>query len=155
MLNFEEAKQLIILLKKGNKYVSVENGHIIVWDVFDVCMTIDISHIDNWGEMVETDSERVKKTNYPNKDQDMCEAGPGGNPFYNKKEYVHENGFRAILYGEKSMVILDPAGEEVMHTGFRSCNTESEIMDILEGEPAFIEACQKIAGSAEDEDDDI
>ena len=42
-------------------------------------------------------------------------------------KYTSENGYEGMLYGESSMVIRDPEGNEVFHTGFRTINTEAEL----------------------------
>ena len=48
-------------------------------------------------------------------------------------KYKSENGFEGILYGESSMVIRDPEGNEVFHTGFRNINTEAELKAEVDG----------------------
>jgi hypothetical protein len=54
------------------------------------------------------------------------------------KEYIHENGYIARLYGKSSMSVYFN-GEEVLHTGFRNVNTEDEIMKMLGGMPKLKE----------------
>ena len=56
----------------------------------------------------------------------------------NVRNYKHENGFSAKLYGKSSMSIYDAEGNEVMHTGFRKPNTEEEVMELLEEMPEFL-----------------
>lgn len=51
------------------------------------------------------------------------------------KEYKHSNGYYAKLYGESSMTIYRSNGRMFMHTGFRSVNTENEVMSILKRMP--------------------
>lgn len=60
----------------------------------------------------------------------------------NKIEVIHPNGYKGVLYGNKSMVILKD-NEEVLHTGFRKINTEKELYDFLESFPDFIEIFRK------------
>ena len=50
------------------------------------------------------------------------------------REYKHNNGYSARLYGKSSMSIFFD-GKEVLHTGFRNVNTETEVMEILEDYP--------------------
>lgn len=50
------------------------------------------------------------------------------------KEYTHTNGYSAKLYGETSLSIFSE-GKEVLHTDFRSVNTEDEVMELLESQP--------------------
>lgn len=60
----------------------------------------------------------------------------------NEKWFEHENGYSAVLYGESSMqVFLN--NKFVMHTGFRCVNTESEVMEILEGMPEFFQMLRR------------
>lgn len=63
----------------------------------------------------------------------------------------HPNGYSGILYGESSMVIFDKDGHEVMHTGFRTPQTEEELYELLEGMPKFVEVMADIV--LEDDDD--
>ena len=56
----------------------------------------------------------------------------------NKIEVIHPNGYKGILYGNRSMVILK-GNEEVLHTGFRKINTEKELYNYLEKFPEFLE----------------
>lgn len=58
------------------------------------------------------------------------------------KVYKHPNGYIAKLYGESSMSIYYE-GKEVMHTGFRSVNTEEEVMELLGDQPMLIEEFKK------------
>ena len=44
--------------------------------------------------------------------------------------YTHENGYSAVLYGISSMNVYHK-GKKVMHTVFRSVNTEAEVMELL------------------------
>lgn len=55
-------------------------------------------------------------------------------------EVQHPNGYIGILYGKRSMVILDKNRKEVMHTGFRNKNikTEKDLYKLLEGFPEFL-----------------
>ena len=56
----------------------------------------------------------------------------------------HPNGYSGILYGVSSMVIFDKDGHEVMHTGFRTPQTEEELYEVLETMPDFLKACNRI-----------
>ena len=47
----------------------------------------------------------------------------------------HPNGYIGILYGESSMVIHNPEGNEVMHTGSTGLRTEKELYAYLEKFP--------------------
>lgn len=51
--------------------------------------------------------------------------------------YRHENGYSAVLYGESSMIVKYEE-KEVLHTGSRNVNTESEVMELLETMPDFV-----------------
>lgn len=62
--------------------------------------------------------------------------------------YHHANGYSATLYGKSSMSIYFD-GKEVMHTGFRSANTESEVMALLEGYPKFRESLERFIKAGE------
>ena len=53
------------------------------------------------------------------------------------KEYIHPNGYIAILYGFSSMSVYHE-GKEVMHTGYRTVNTEEEVMELLEKLPEVL-----------------
>lgn len=59
------------------------------------------------------------------------------------KEYKHPNGYSARLYGMSSLSIYFE-GKEVMHTGYRSVNTEKEVMDLLAKQPEFREKLKRI-----------
>ena len=63
--------------------------------------------------------------------------------------YTHENGYSATLYGKSSMCIYYD-GKEVLHTGFRSVNTEEEVMALLEYQPTFREKLAEIIRGNED-----
>lgn len=56
-----------------------------------------------------------------------------------KSKITHQNGYSAILYGEKSMSIYNPEGREVLHTFSRNANTEEEVLEHLETMPEFLE----------------
>ena len=60
-----------------------------------------------------------------------------------EREYKHPNGFSAKLYGYSSMSVFYE-GEEVMHTGFRTANTENEVMELLEEYPEFMKLIRKL-----------
>lgn len=54
------------------------------------------------------------------------------------REYKHENGYVARLYGEDSINVYFN-GIEVMHTGYRNVHTEDEVMDLLSRMPEFFD----------------
>jgi hypothetical protein len=58
------------------------------------------------------------------------------------KEYAHENGYYARLYGKSSLRVCFN-GKEVLHTGFRNVNTEDEVMELLEGMPKFVKLLEE------------
>lgn len=68
-------------------------------------------------------------------------------------EITHPNGYKGILYGRSSMVICDKNGKEVLHTGFRTINTEEELREELENFPKFLASLDTF-GEDDDEDDD-
>jgi hypothetical protein len=45
---------------------------------------------------------------------------------------VKHLGYTARLYGTSSMSICDGTGKEILHTSSRDCNTEEEVMKVLE-----------------------
>lgn len=49
-------------------------------------------------------------------------------------EYKHPNGYSARLYGDSSMCIYF-SGKEILYTGSRNVNTETEVMKMLEDYP--------------------
>lgn len=50
-------------------------------------------------------------------------------------KYKSENGYEGMLYGESSMVIYDPEGNEVFRSGFRTINTEAELKEFVDDMP--------------------
>lgn len=52
--------------------------------------------------------------------------------------YTSNNGYTGYLYGKSSMSIVNPEGEEVMHTGSRKINTEEELIETVEHFPEFL-----------------
>lgn len=52
--------------------------------------------------------------------------------------YKSENGFSGMLYGRSSLVIMDPDGREVLHTGFRMANTLEELKGLVDSMPDFL-----------------
>lgn len=61
----------------------------------------------------------------------------------------HPNGYLGILYGISSMSIYDEDGHEVLHTGSRNVQTETELYEVLEGMPNLKEMCRQIAEEVE------
>ena len=60
----------------------------------------------------------------------------------------HPNGYKGILYGARSMSIINADGKEVLHTGFRNINTKEELYTQLSEMPDFL---KKIAGIFDEE----
>lgn len=58
-------------------------------------------------------------------------------------KYKSGNGYSGKLYGKSSMVIYDPDGKEIMHTGFRTPNTMAELKEIVDGMPEFVRTLRK------------
>lgn len=50
-------------------------------------------------------------------------------------KYKSENGYEGMLYGESFMLIRDPEGNEVFHSGFRTINTEAELKEFVDDMP--------------------
>ena len=50
----------------------------------------------------------------------------------------HPNGYSGILYGKSSLEIYDDHGIEIIHTGYRTINTEKELYDVLEKVPEMM-----------------
>ena len=50
----------------------------------------------------------------------------------------HPNGYSGILYGKSSLAIYDDHGIEIIHTGYRTINTEKELYDVLEKFPEVL-----------------
>lgn len=68
--------------------------------------------------------------------------------------YRHENGYKAVLYGKSSMSIYK-GDTEVLHTGFRSVNTEEEVMECLDEMPRFEAMVNMMVNDKEDDDGNI
>lgn len=49
------------------------------------------------------------------------------------------NGYSGSLYGKKSLRILDPYGNEILHTGFRSINSYDELKKIVDDMPHLMQ----------------
>ena len=56
----------------------------------------------------------------------------------NNIEVIHPNGYKGILYGNSSMVVLKD-DEELLHTGFTKIKTKEELYNFLESFPEFYE----------------
>lgn len=50
----------------------------------------------------------------------------------------HPNGYTGYMYGKSSLKVFDSTGEEILHTGFRSVNSEEELYELLGYIPAFL-----------------
>lgn len=50
-------------------------------------------------------------------------------------KYKSENGYSGMIYGESSMRIFDSTNKEVLHTGFRTINTEEELKEFVDDFP--------------------
>ena len=66
-----------------------------------------------------------------------------------KIEYTSQNGYRGVLYGKSSMVIYYPDGKEAIHTGNRTPQTLSELMNVVDEMPDFMEMLARF-GSTHD-----
>lgn len=55
-----------------------------------------------------------------------------------KTKVRHPNGYSGILYGKSSLAIYDDHGIELIHTGYRTINTEKELYDFLEKLPEML-----------------
>ena len=58
--------------------------------------------------------------------------------------YESAAGYTGVLYGESSFSVYDPAGDEVLHTGFRSFDTYEELVKAVDNFPALIEALKRL-----------
>lgn len=56
----------------------------------------------------------------------------------NNTEVIHPNGYKGILYGNSSMVVLKD-DKELLHTGFTKIKTKEELYKFLESFPEFYE----------------
>ena len=59
-------------------------------------------------------------------------------------EYKSANGYSGVLYGKSSMIIRDPEGKEILHTGSRIPNTLYELMDIVDTIPKFMKIMEEM-----------
>ena len=73
--------------------------------------------------------------------------------------YKSSNGYEGILYGKSSFSVFDSDGNEILHTGARSFNTYSELVDTIERMPEILDLLNgkfdEIYENAEDEGDEI
>ena len=51
----------------------------------------------------------------------------------------HPNGYSGVLMGKSTMMIYDKDDNCILHTCFRTPNTEKELYEVLETMPRFIE----------------
>ena len=51
----------------------------------------------------------------------------------------HPNGYSGVLMGKSTMMIYDKDDNCIVHTCFRTPNTEKELYEVLETMPRFIE----------------
>lgn len=67
------------------------------------------------------------------------------------------NGYSGSLYGKKSLRILDPYGNEILHTGFRSINTYEELKEMVDDMPHFIQLLDEAIdkGLLSESDDEV
>lgn len=59
------------------------------------------------------------------------------------RTYTNENGYSAVLYGESSMSVYHNR-EEVLHTGSRNVNTETEVKEMLAKMPEFLQKIMEV-----------
>lgn len=80
--------------------------------------------------------------NYINDSHGNCDCYEKGKVTIMDKiiSVTHPNGFSGKLYGESSMSIFDKDGNEVLHTGFRNAdiNSEKALYEHLESFPEFL-----------------
>lgn len=62
-------------------------------------------------------------------------------------QYKHKNGYTAVLYGSRGLMVRDSEGKEIFHTAFRSVNTEEEVMQFLEEFPEFYKLLTSLQNS--------
>ena len=55
-----------------------------------------------------------------------------------KLEYRSREGYTGVLYGKSSVVVYDPTGKEVFHTGFRKAQTLEDLKQITDEIPDFL-----------------
>lgn len=65
----------------------------------------------------------------------------------------HPNGYKGRLYGESSLIVFDKDDNEVLHTGFRNCETKEELYELLEGMPEFFKGLEGVEIDEDDADD--
>lgn len=53
--------------------------------------------------------------------------------------YKSNNGYEGILYGKPSFSVFDSDGNEILHTGNRTFNTYSELVDFIDGFPNIMQ----------------
>lgn len=63
----------------------------------------------------------------------------------------HPNGYAGVLYGRASMLIHDPQGHEVLHTGSRTINTSEALYNLLGNIPELIKTFSEAELEEEDE----
>lgn len=64
--------------------------------------------------------------------------------------YTHSNGYIGIMYGKSSLVVQNPEGREVYHTGFRSINTLDELKKWLDDFPKLMKMLNPYWGDTDD-----
>ncbi len=59
-------------------------------------------------------------------------------------EYKSErNGYSGVLYGDSSVSIFDPQGNEVLHTGFRSIHAMEKLRATVDKADKLLEMFRK------------
>lgn len=64
------------------------------------------------------------------------------------------NGYTGVLSGESTLAIYDSRGNEVMHTGSRTINSEKELRRFVNGFPKHVKQLLAIIDDLKDEDTD-
>lgn len=59
-------------------------------------------------------------------------------------EYTSPEGYKGVLYGERSLVIYRPDGHMSLHTGFRNINTYEELKELVDKHPEFLKSLKEV-----------
>ncbi len=70
-----------------------------------------------------------------------------------KKTIQHPNGFKAVYYDKRLMIIYTPEGRECLQTEFGSVQTDEEIMERLEEMPDYLDYLESMGLWRSEEDD--
>lgn len=53
-------------------------------------------------------------------------------------KYKSDNGYSGFLYGDSSLIVYNPNGDQVLHTGHRGINTKEELQELVDTMPEFM-----------------